>query len=95
MTATFEFDLRDKGAEVFGIYAGFIDTEMAGFVARDKASPDEVARNTMVGIEAGDGNIDATEATKQTRIDLQKNPEGLKANVWLSAAEFRANHPLT
>jgi len=95
LTASLQFDLRDKGVEVFGIYAGFIDTEMAGFVARDKASPDEVARNTMVGIEAAEGNIDATEATRQTRIDLQKNPEGLKADVWLSAAEFRANHPLT
>jgi len=95
LTATLQFDLRDKGVEVFGIYAGFIDTEMAGFVARDKASPDEVARNTMIGIEAGNGNIDTTEATKQTRIDLQKNPEGLKADVWLSAVEFRANHPLT
>lgn len=95
LTASLQFDLRDKGVEVFGIYAGFIDTEMAGFVTRDKASPDEVARNTMIGIEAGDGNIDTTEATKQTRIDLQKNPEGVKADVWLSAVDFRASHPLT
>ena len=80
--------------EVFGIYAGFIDTGMVDYIARDKASPDEVARNTMVGIEAGDGNIDATEAARQTRIDLQKNPEGVKADAWLSAADFRANHPL-
>lgn len=95
LTATLQFDLRDKGVEVFGIYAGFIDTEMAGFVASDKASAEEVARNTMIGIEVGDGNIDATEAARQTRIELQKNPEGLKADVWLSAAEFRASHPLT
>ena len=95
LTATLRFDLRDKGVEVFGIYAGWIDTEMAGFVARDKSSPDEVARNAMVGIEAGDVNIDADESTTQTRIELQNNPEGLKADVWLSAAEFRANHPLT
>ena len=95
LTATLQFDLRDKGVEVFGIYAGFIDTEMAGFAAVDKSSPDEVARNTMVGIEAGGSNIDATEGAIQTRTELQNNPEGLKADVWLSAAEFRANHPLT
>ena len=95
LTATLQFDLRDKGVEVFGVYAGFIDTEMVGFIARDKASPDEVARNTMVGIEAGGSNIDATEGARETRTALQKDPEGLRADVWLSAAEFRANHPLT
>ncbi len=95
LTEVLKFELRDRGVEVFGIYAGWIDTEMAGHAAVDKASPDEVARNTMVGIEAGDGNIDATEGVIQTRIELQNNPEGLKADIWLGAAEFRANHTLT
>ena len=95
LTASLQFDLRAKGVEVFGIFAGFIDTEMAGFVDNDKSSPDEVARNTMLGIEAGDSDIDATEGVIQTRIALQNDPEGRKANTWLAAAEFRANHPLT
>ncbi len=95
LTEVLQFELRDKGVEVFGIYAGWIDTEMAGFAAVDKASPDEVARNTMVGIEAGNNDIDATAGLIETRTKLQNNPQGLKADVWLWAAEFRANHPLT
>ena len=95
LTEVLQFELRDKGVEAFGIYAGWIDTEMASHAAVDKSSPDEVARNTMLGIEAGDSDIDATEGVIQTRIALQNDPEGRKANTWLAAAEFRANHPLT
>ena len=95
LTEVLKFELRDKGVEVFGIYAGWIDTEMAGHAAVDKASPDEVARNTMLGIEAGVSDIDATAGVIQTRIELQNNPEGLRADIWLGAIEFRANHPLT
>ena len=95
LTEVMKFELRDRGVEVFGIYAGWIDTEMAGHAAVDKASPDEVARNTMLGIETGDSDIDATAGVAQTRTALRDDPEGLRADVWQWAAEFRANHPLT
>jgi len=95
LTEVLKFELRDKGVEVFGIYAGWIDTEMASHAAVDKSSPDEVARNAMVGIEAGGSNIDADESAIYARTELQNNPEGLKSDIWLSAAQFRANHPLT
>ncbi len=95
LTEVLQFELRDKGVEVFGIYAGWIDTERAGFAAVAKASPVEVARNTMVGIEAGNNDIDATAGLIETRTELQNNPQGLKADVWLWAADFRASNPLT
>jgi NAD(P)-dependent dehydrogenase (short-subunit alcohol dehydrogenase family) len=95
LTETLQFELRDKGVEVFGIFAGFIDTEMAGFVDDDKSSPDEVARNAMGGIEAGERDIDADAAAIRIRVGLQNDPEGLKADAWLGAIEFRASHPLT
>ena len=95
LTEVMKFELRDRDVEVFGIYAGWIDTEMVGHAAVDKASPDEVARNTMLGIETGDSDIDATAGVAQTRTALRDDPEGLRADVWQWAAEFRANHPLT
>jgi NAD(P)-dependent dehydrogenase (short-subunit alcohol dehydrogenase family) len=95
LTETLRFDLRDRGVEVFGIFAGWINTEMAGFVAADKVSPEEVARNAMLGIEAAEGNIDTDGDAIYVRTALQDDPEGLRADVWLSAAKFRANHPLT
>ena len=95
LTEVLQFELRDKGVEVFGIYAGWIDTEMASHAAVDKSSPDEVARNTMLGIEAGGSDIDADAGAIETRAALKSDPEGLKAGVWASAAEFRTNHLLT
>ena len=95
LTEVLQFELRDKGIEVFGIYAGYIDTDMASNVTTDKSSPEEVARNAMIGIETGGSNIDADESAKRSRAALKNDPEGLKADVWQGAAEFRANHPLT
>jgi NAD(P)-dependent dehydrogenase (short-subunit alcohol dehydrogenase family) len=95
LTETLRFDLRDRGVEVFGIFAGWINTERAGVVAADKVSPEEVARNAMLGIEAAEGNIDTDGDAIYVRTALQDDPEGLRADVWLSAAKFRANHPLT
>ena len=95
LTEVLRFELRDKGVEIFGIYAGWIDTDMTSDFAVDKSSPSGVARNTMVGIEAGDEKIDADESAMECRAGLKNDPEGLRASVWLSAAEFRAKHPLT
>ena len=81
LTEVMKFELRDRGVEVFGIYAGWIDTEMAGHAAVDKASPHEVARNTMLGIETGDSDIDATAGVAQTRTALRDDPEGFYINI--------------
>ena len=53
LTECLRFEMRDKSVEVFGVYAGFIDTDMTGSIVGDKASPREIARNTMLGMEAG------------------------------------------
>ena len=54
-----------------------------------------ITERIIAGIEAGAGDIDADADAIQIRTKLQNDPEGLKADVWLSAAEFRADHPLT
>ncbi len=68
---------------------------MANGFAVDKTSPAEIARNAMVGIEAGDENIDADASASQGRAGMRDDPEGVRTDVWLRAAEFRAKHPLT
>ena len=69
--------------------SGRTSTEMASYAAVDKSSPDEIASKTMIGVEAGDSNIEASEGATFCRTELQNNPEGLKADTWLSAAESR------
>ena len=68
---------------------------MASNVKGAKSSPVEVARNTMLGNEAGCRIIDTDEDNIENRIAMKDDPEGLKSGVWDSAAEFRVEHPLT
>ncbi len=95
LTEVLRYEMRDKGVEVFGIFAGWVDTDMTSDFDIEKTSPSEIARNTLIGIEAGDDNVDADERSKLNRTLLKSDPEGLRADIWLRAAEFRANHPLT
>ena len=95
LTECLRFEMRDKAVEVFGVYAGLIDTDMTGNIVDDKASPREVARNALFGIEAGDINIDADERAKAVRPALRNDPEGFTKERWVRAAEFRVNHPLS
>ncbi len=95
LTECLRFEMRDKAVEVFGVYAGLIDTDMTGNIVDDKASPREVARNALFGMEAGDINIDADERAKAVRPALRNDPEGFTKERWVRAAEFRVNHPLS
>jgi len=45
--------LEAQGTQVIGVYAGYIDTDMAAHVDVDKVSPHEVAEATLKGVEAG------------------------------------------
>ena len=94
LTECLRFEMRDKGVEVFGVYAGLIDTDMVDDVVGDKASPGEVARNTMLGMEAGDIDIDADDRAKSVRQGLRNDPEGVAKELWVRAADFRVTHPL-
>jgi NAD(P)-dependent dehydrogenase (short-subunit alcohol dehydrogenase family) len=93
LTDCLRYELREKGVEVFGVYAGFIDTDMLDNVAADKTAPAEIARNTMRGMEAGDINIDTDERANMVRPGLRNDPEAVTALSWERAVEFRANHP--
>ncbi len=94
LTECLRFEMRDKGVEVFGVYAGLMDTDMTDNIVADKSSPGEVARNTMLGMEAGDVNIDADDRAKAVRPGLRNDPEGFTKEYWVRAAEFRVIHPL-
>jgi len=93
LTDCLRYELRYQDIEVFGVYAGFIDTDMLGNVAADKTSPADIARNTMKGIENGDINIDTDERANLVRPGLRTDPEAVTALSWERAVEFRKNHP--
>jgi NAD(P)-dependent dehydrogenase (short-subunit alcohol dehydrogenase family) len=53
MTQALRGAVRKHGIEVFGIYAGGIDTDMLAGIVADKAAPELVASRILAGIQAG------------------------------------------
>jgi NAD(P)-dependent dehydrogenase (short-subunit alcohol dehydrogenase family) len=49
--------LKAQGTQVIGVYAGYIDTDMAAGVDADKISPQEVALATLAGVDAGADHV--------------------------------------
>ena len=95
LTDGLRYEVHEKGIEVFGVYAGFIDTGMIGNIDDVKTSPSDIANNTMRGMEAGDINIYADEKAQIAISTLQDDPVVLAKNTWERARSFRANHPYT
>lgn len=93
LTQGLRCDLHDRGIEVFGVYAGFIDTGMIAFVTMDKTSPEQVAARTWDGVEAGTPDIDVDDRSAMVRRRMREEPEVLAGELWQRAAEFRKAHP--
>jgi NAD(P)-dependent dehydrogenase (short-subunit alcohol dehydrogenase family) len=94
LTECLRYELKDQAIEVFGVYAGLIDTDMVGSLKGEKTQPQEVARAALDGVEAGVPDIDADQRSKVVRAALRDDPAAFTAGVWEAAANFRAAHPL-
>lgn len=53
LTNAARLELRSQGTLVVGVFAGFIDTEMAANASVEKISPESVVEQTLDGLEAG------------------------------------------
>jgi NAD(P)-dependent dehydrogenase (short-subunit alcohol dehydrogenase family) len=49
--------LKAQGTQVVGVYAGFIDTEMAADINQPKTPPQQVAERTIEGIVTGKDRV--------------------------------------
>ncbi len=63
-------ELRSQGTQVVGVHVGFMDTEMTRDVPGTKASPADVARQTLEALEAGHEEVLADELTRQVKQGL-------------------------
>lgn len=93
LTHSLRWDFRDQGVSVHGVYAGFIDTDMVGGVAAEKADPREVAARALAGVAAGRLDI-PTDARSEQFVSLALGglPE-ISAAAFERADAFRAAHP--
>jgi NAD(P)-dependent dehydrogenase (short-subunit alcohol dehydrogenase family) len=53
LTKAIRMQLRSQGTQVLGVYAGYIDTDMAAHINLPKTSPRQVVERTLAGVEAG------------------------------------------
>jgi NAD(P)-dependent dehydrogenase (short-subunit alcohol dehydrogenase family) len=76
VTDAVRIELKDQGTQVIGVYAGFIDTDMAAGVEGPKTTPQQVAGRTLDGIRNGADHVladdDAEETWRATRTDPYK-----------------------
>jgi NAD(P)-dependent dehydrogenase (short-subunit alcohol dehydrogenase family) len=69
--------LKHQGTQVVGIYAGFIDTEMAAGIDQPKTSPQQVAERTLQGIELGRDHVLADQRAEEVWQATRTDPYGL------------------
>jgi NAD(P)-dependent dehydrogenase (short-subunit alcohol dehydrogenase family) len=53
LTDAIRIQLRSQGTRVVGVYAGFIDTDMAAHINRPKTSPHQIVERSLAGLETG------------------------------------------
>lgn len=62
--------LKAQGTQVTSLHVAFMDTDMTAKISGPKASPDEVARMTLEGVEAGQFEVLADAVTRQVKQSL-------------------------
>jgi short-subunit dehydrogenase len=78
-------ELRKQGTQVIGVYAGFIDTEMAAAASGPKTAPAQVAARTLEGVESGLNHVLADERARKIYDAVRRDPEQLERtqqDVW-------------
>src|ERR1700677_4324417 len=71
----------NRGTHVVGVYAGFIDTDMAARVNPPKTSPRQVAEQTLEGLRTGQNLVVAHNAHFHTRAALLADPAAVEAKM--------------
>jgi NAD(P)-dependent dehydrogenase (short-subunit alcohol dehydrogenase family) len=93
LTHTMRWELRDLDIQVFGIYAGFIDTGMVGNVVGEKATPQIIVEHALTGIEEDKLDIGADDRSSEVCDHLQHGLGERLENSYERADVFRASHP--
>jgi len=89
LTHCMRYELKDKGIDVFGVYAGLIDTDMIDFVEGEKSDPKVIVAAALAGVEEGIADIDTDERCAYVRSMLREDPSGLEAALWQRADQFK------
>jgi len=81
LTRGIRFELRAQGTLVTGIYAGYIDTDMAADVNAAKSTPAQIAQRVLAGIESGAEDVYADERAVNVHAELLRDSTAFDANM--------------
>jgi NAD(P)-dependent dehydrogenase (short-subunit alcohol dehydrogenase family) len=91
LTKAVRFELHAQGTRVIGVYAGYIDTDMAADVKNaPKSSATDIATRVIDGIEAGAEDIFADKRSREVFDTLRKDDRDFDAKIqilWDSQAK--------
>lgn len=81
LTQGIRAELAAQGTQVFGVFPGPIETDMAKDIEMDKSSPDLIAEGTLSAIEQGVEDIFIDPMAVQFRQDYFADPKALEAQL--------------
>jgi NAD(P)-dependent dehydrogenase (short-subunit alcohol dehydrogenase family) len=81
LTKAVRFELRAQGTLVIGVYAGYIDTDMAASLEAPKSAPADIAAHVLEGIGSGTEDILADERSRAVFAELRKDDRPFDANM--------------
>jgi NAD(P)-dependent dehydrogenase (short-subunit alcohol dehydrogenase family) len=74
LTNGLRLELADRGVQVLGLHAGFIDTDLTRNIDAPKSSADDIVRATLDGLERGEGQVLADEVSQLVHRGLSSDP---------------------
>lgn len=81
LTNALRLELAAQGTRVSALHVGFMDTDMTRRLDVPKASPADIAKLAIDGLEAGDSEIVADETSRQVLTGLSAGVAGLYPQV--------------
>lgn len=72
--------LREQGTQVLGLHVGFMDTDMTNGIELPKVRPEDVARQTLDGVENGLEEVLADDISRTVKT-------GLSSGIYLAPLE--------
>jgi NAD(P)-dependent dehydrogenase (short-subunit alcohol dehydrogenase family) len=81
LTKAARFELRAQGTLVIGVYAGYIDTDMAAHITAPKTSAADIAMRIVEGIENGTEDIFADNRSREVYAELRKDDRAFDATM--------------
>lgn len=81
LTDAVRIQLKAQGTLVTGVFAGFVDTDMAASFDRPKTAPRQVAERTLAGIREGQNYVYADERAVEAWKSVRANPAEVHARM--------------